>query len=178
MTFHFVPTEFLLTKNHWLSAAELTEQRVSSVGKAALESNSLLMSALQKAYGEPATVECRRQTDWIDAQGSVGLRRDVIIKVGTTPCVVAATLMPANVIHQHLWLTTMGNNPLGEMLEKHASYQRGAFVFTQLDATLIFVAVPSTPTLLWARQYKFLLTGGELLLTEIFLPGVLDRLGG
>lgn len=177
MILHFVPTEFLLSQHHWLSAEELTEQIVSSSIKAALESGGLLTTALQKAYRQPAFVECRRQVQWTDAETVLGLRRDVLINVGETPRVAAATLMPQNVLNLHPWLATMGNNPLGEMLETHARYQRGAFAFTQLDAKLIFHPAPCTATLLWARRYRFSLEGGDLLVTEIFLPGVLDRLG-
>lgn len=177
MAVNFVPTELLLSTNHWLSATELIEPLVSTTIKAALQGDGLLTFALKRAYGEPATVECRRQTDWTDGQPGVGLRRDVLIKAGETPCVAAATLMPPKVIERHSWLTTMGNNPLGEMLEKYVAYQREAFEFKQLEASLIFPASTSTTSRLWARRYRFSLEEGSLLVTEIFFPGVLDRLG-
>jgi chorismate-pyruvate lyase len=123
MTIHFVPTEFLLSKHHWLSAEELTEQIVSPPIKAALESGGLLTTALQNAYRQPALVECRRQVQWTDAETVLGWRRDVLINVGKIPRVAAATLMPQNVLSRHPWLAAMGNNPLGEMLGKHARHQ-------------------------------------------------------
>ncbi|MBS1790144.1 MAG: chorismate lyase [Acidobacteria bacterium] len=177
MDVQFVPTEFLLSTDHWISAEELTGQQVSPVVKTALQYEQLLTLALQEAYGLPSSVELRGNTDWVDKDGNSGLRRDVLIKAGDTVRLVAATLMPHAVLARYPWLATMGNNPLGEMLEKHDAHQRGEFEYRQLRAELIFPSPAETTPLLWARRYRFFLADSHLLVTEIFFPGVLERLG-
>jgi chorismate-pyruvate lyase len=173
----FVPTDFLQATATWFSAQELTERQISPVIESALRAEGLLTDALQNAYAAPASVECRRQTAWQDALNQTGLRRDVLIKTGELVRVVAATLMPHDVLARYPWLGTLGSNPLGAMLEKHARYQRGAFEFTQLDAQLLLPAPVVGTNLLWARRYRFFLAESSLLVTEIFLAGVLERLG-
>lgn len=177
MDVSFVPTEFLLSTNGWFSAEAFAEQQVSPIIAAALQYDGLLTLALQEAYGLPSSVELRGNTDWADEQGNTGLRRDVLIKAGDIVRLVAATLIPHSVLARHPWLATMGNNPLGEMLEQHAEHRRGAFEYRQLDSDLIFPSSAETAPLLWARRYRFFLAESHLLVTEIFFPGTLERLG-
>jgi len=177
MNLQLVPTEILLSTDHWISVEELAEQPISPEIGAALQNDGLLTTALQNAYGLPSSVDCRNQSNWVDEESNTGLRRDVLIKTGETVRVTAATLMPHQIISHYPWLTTMGNNPLGEMLEKHDQYRRGDFEYRQLDAELIFPSPPSSALLLWARRYRFFLANSFLLVTEVFLPGVLECLG-
>jgi len=177
MDLKFVPTDFLVSTDHWLSGEALTEDLVPPAIRKALQCDGLLTSALQKAYGLPSSVECRRQIAWVDAQANIGLRRDVLIKTGETIRVVAATLIPQDILARYPWLAMMGNNPLGEMLEKNGSYQRGAFEFTQIKAEFIFPSLSYSGLSLWARRYRFFLADDHLLVTEIFFPDVLERLG-
>lgn len=172
----FVPIEFLLSNDRWFSAEAFAERHVPPLIRQALRIEGLLTLALQKAYGLPSSVEFRRNVAWVDEGVGTGLRRDVLIKTGETIRVVAATLMPPPVIAQYPWLATMGNNPLGEMLERHARHRRGEFEFARLDARLIFPSPADSASLLWARRYRFFLADSSLLVTEIFLPGVLERL--
>lgn len=172
----FAPTKLLLSQS-WLSAEDLTEEIISPLAKAALQVRGLLTLALQEAYGKPVSVECLRMSEWADEHEVLGLRRDVILKAGHTHCVTASTLIPANVLKSHPWLAGMGNNPLGETLESRVTHHRGPFEFSQVDLGQIFRLNAPTPQFTWARRYRFFLEGGALLVTEIFLPGVLDRLG-
>gem|GEM_PF-1005706 len=173
---YFVPLDWLLSANGWLSSEDLTNQMASPAVRAALEFKGVLTTALKGVYGRPVLVECLRQTDWIDPQGMVGLRRDVFLKVDDRPCVAASTLMPANVIERYPWLANLGNRPLGEMLENHARYRRGAFEFTQVDANPIFRLMNGTVQYTWARRCRFSLDVGDLRVMEAFLPGLLDRI--
>ena len=118
MDLPFVPTEFLLSNDRWFSVDAFAEQHVPPLIRQALQIDGLLTSALQQAYGVPSSVEFRRHVSWADEEAGAGLRRDVMIKTREAVRVVAATLMPQPVIAQYPWLATMGNNPLGEMLEK------------------------------------------------------------
>jgi chorismate-pyruvate lyase len=181
MTPIFVPTDLLLSKNLWMSSEDLTEINPSI--KAALQFNGLLTSALGQAYGMPVSVTCLRQTEWVaeraDARGILGLRRDVLLKAGDIAVVTASTLMPSSVLDVHPWLANLGDKPLGEALKKHGHFWREPFEFMRIDADLVFKsgqpAPPETP-FLWARRFRFAFESGDLLVTEIFFPGVLDRL--
>lgn len=177
MDVQFVPTEFLLSTDHWISAEALADHQVSPVVKTALQYEHLLTLALQEAYRLPSSVELRGNTDWADEQGNTGLRRDVLIKAGDIIRLIAATLMPHAVLARYPWLATMSNNPLGEMLEQHAEHRRGAFEYRQLNADLIFPSSAENAPLLWARRYRFFLADSHLLVTEIFFPDVLECLG-
>src|SRR5882672_9557428 len=95
---NFVPTELLLSKSHWMSSEDLTEHIINPSIKAALQSNGLLTAALGEVYGKPVSVTCLRQSGWVDAQGALGLRRDVLLKADDVPCVAASTLMPSSVL--------------------------------------------------------------------------------
>jgi chorismate-pyruvate lyase len=45
-----------------------------------------------------------------------------------------------------------------------------------IDADLIFQSAPPAAKHLWARRFRFTFESGDLLVTEIFFPGVLDLL--
>ena len=177
MSLKFVPTELLLSKIHWMSSEDLTEHVINPFIKATLQFNGLLTAALGEAYGAPVSVTRLRQSEWADAQGSLGLRRDVLLKAGDVPCVAASTLIPSSVLDAHPWLANLGDKPLGEALKNHGYFWRGPFEFTRIDADLIFQPAPPTTQFVWSRRFRFALESGALLVTEIFFPGVLDRLG-
>ena len=173
---NFIPTELLLSKTHWMSSEELTEHMISPSIKAALEFNGLLTAALGEAYAKPVSVTCLRQSEWAGARGILGLRRDVLLKAGDVSVVAASTLMPAGVLDAYPWLAHLGDKPLGEALKNQGHFWRGPFEFMRIDADLLFQPAPRATTYLWARRFRFTFDSGALLVTEIFFPGVLDRL--
>jgi chorismate-pyruvate lyase len=177
MSPNFVPTELLLSKSLWLSAEDLTEHVISPCIKGALQFNGLLTAALGEAYGEPVSVIRLRQSDWAGAEGICGLRRDVLLKAGDVSVVAASTLMPSSVLDVYPWLANLGDKPLGEALKNHGHFWREPFEFMRIDADLIFQPAPPTAPFVWARRFRFKLEIDALLVTEIFFPGVLDRLG-
>lgn len=177
MSPNFVPAELLLSKNLWLSSEDLTEHIVSPYIKAALQFNGLLTSALAEAYGELVSVTCLRQSEWADARGILGLRRDVLLKAGDIPVVAASTFMPSSVLEVHPWLAKLGDKPLGEALKNHGHFWREPFEFIRIDADLIFRPAPDAAPFVWARRFRFKLDVDALLVTEIFFPGALYRLG-
>src|SRR5262249_50872710 len=133
----FVPTELLLSKNHWISSEELTENIINPSIKEALQSDGLLTSALEEVYGKPVSVTCLRQSEWADAPGVLGLRRDVLLKAGDVPVVAASTLIPSSVLDSHPWLAELGDKPLGAALKNRGHFWRGPFEFMRMDAGLI-----------------------------------------
>jgi chorismate-pyruvate lyase len=180
MSPNFVPTELLLSNSLWMSSEDLTEHIIEPAVKAALQFNGLLTAALGEAYTTPVSVTCLRQSEWVeerpDAQGVLGLRRDVLLKAGDVSVVAASTLMPSSVLDVHPWLANLGDKPLGEALKSHGHFWREPFEFMRIDADLIFQPAPPATTFLWARRFRFTFDSGDLLVTEIFFPGVLDRL--
>jgi chorismate-pyruvate lyase len=176
MYLKFVPTELLLSKSRWMSSEDLMEHIINPSIKVALQSNGLLTAALGEVYGKPVSVTCLRQSEWADASAVLGLRRDVLLKADDVPCVAASTLMPSNVLDGRPWLANLGDKPLGEALKNHGYFWRGPFEFTRFDADLIFQPAPPSTPFVWARRFRFTFENGALLVTEIFFPGVLDRL--
>src|SRR5215475_14993870 len=172
----FVPTELMLSKSRWISSENLTEDIIDPSIKTALQFNGLLTSALREAYGNPVSVNLLRQSEWADAKGVLGLRRDVLLKAGDMSVVAAATLMPSSVLAERPWLANLGDKPLGEALKNHGHFWREPFEFMRIDADLIFQPPPPATQFLWARRFRFTFEIGALLVTEIFFPGVLDRL--
>jgi chorismate-pyruvate lyase len=172
----FFPTDLLLSKSHWISSEDLAEYLISPSIKKGLQFDGLLTSALEEVYGEPVSVRCLRQSEWADAQGILGLRRDVLLKAGDVSCVAASTLMPSSVLEVHPWLARLGDNPLGEALKDRGHYRRGPFEFIRIAADLIFQPAASTTRFVWARRFRFKFESGALLVMEAFLPGVLDRM--
>lgn len=173
MAHHFVSAEWLLSNDHWIKLEDIC---FPSPLRALLCGEGLLTIALSKLYQKPVTVECLRQSEWIDDQGAVGLRRDVVLKADEIPCVAASTLMPAGVLQKNPWLASMGDNPLGSVLASHGDPHRGPYEFKPLDAGLIHQPETNPSRQTWARRYRYLLEEGDLLVTEIFSPEVFDRL--
>lgn len=176
MSPNFVPIELLLSDSLWMSSEDLAEETISFSIRAALQFSGLLTAALGEAYASPVSVTCLRQSEWADEQGVLGLRRDVLLKAGDVPVVTASTLMPSGVLDVHPWLANLGDKPLGEGLKNHGHFWREPFEFMRIEAGLIFHPAPPAAPYLWARRFRFALDGGALLVTEIFFPGVLDRL--
>jgi chorismate-pyruvate lyase len=174
---NFAPTSLMLSKNCWLSSEDLTEDLVSPAIKASLQYKGLLTLALGKVYGRHVSVECLSLSEWADDRSILGLRRDVLLRADDIPCVRASTLIPSQVINTYPWLAGLGSRPLGEMLEKRVRHQRGTFEYTQVDVNLVLRPTARASQYSWARRYKFFLECGDLLVMEIFFPGVLDRLG-
>lgn len=166
----------MLSKSRWLSSEDLTEQIINPSVKAALQFKGLLTSALEEVYGKPVSVTCLRQSEWADARGALGLRRDILLKAGDAPCVAASTLLPSGVLKLYPWLAKLGDKPLGETLNNRGHYRRGSFEFIRIEADLVFQPSPPSTQFVWARRSRLMLESGDLLVTEVFLPGILDRL--
>ena len=130
----------------------------------------------------------RRASAWPDEQTALGLAadesplvREVLLLCDDTPVVFARSLAAAC----HLdgpWraLRGLGSRPLATMLFDEPSIARGALEYCRLDARKPLyrraaAAVGDLPPDLWARRSVFRRDGAPLLVTEVFLPGVLSR---
>lgn len=154
-----------------------------------LEQGSLTkrLKAYAKKFGVQPLLQdrCRPSVDEAYLLGLVkhrsDLHREVMLMDGNQALVFARSVLPAKSLHGD-WqgLGRLGNQPLGAALfsnprivrtplqfrkvgQHHVLYRRTAKYLTQL------------PTALWARRSVFKLSGGrEILVTEVFLPSVLD----
>ena len=113
--------------------------------------------------------------------GRHALVREVLLSCGDTPLVFAHTVVPlAGLRGPWAALAHLGNRPLGAALFANPRIQRHPLECRKLDARHpLFKSaarhLASPPRTLWARRSRFTLQGHAILVTEVFLPAVLDR---
>lgn len=112
--------------------------------------------------------------------GQHALIREVLLLCGDTPLVFAHTAMPLTGLSGP-WapLAHLGNRPLGAALFANPRVQRHPLETRRLDARhpLYRAAVRhlvAPPASLWARRSRFTLHDHSILVTEVFLPAVLN----
>jgi len=128
----------------------------------------------------------RRACVWPDeravldlAADGLPLVREVLLLCDDIPVVFARSLAAARYLDGP-WraLRGLGSRPLATMLFAEPHIARGALEFCRLDARKPLyrraaAAVNELPPDLWARRSVFRRDGAPLLVTEVFLPGVL-----
>lgn len=115
--------------------------------------------------------------------GRLALVREVLLSCDTTPLVFAHTVIPlAGLNGPWAGLVNLGNRPLGAALFADPRIQRHPLECRSLNprhplyrAAARHLAVP--PKRLWARRSRFTLAGHSILVSEVFLPAVLDLPG-
>lgn len=105
--------------------------------------------------------------------------RDVFLYCGETPVVFAHSVLPTASLHG-TWqsLGRLGDKPLGATLFSNPRVRRMPLSFRKLTARdslyrLACDGLPNPPASLWARRSVFYLRGKPILVTEVFLPGIL-----
>jgi chorismate lyase len=105
--------------------------------------------------------------------------RDVFLYADNKPVVFAHSVVATHHL-QHAWhaLQHLGNRPLGALLFSHPLVRRAPLRYKALTAQhpLYHQAtqeLDTPPARLWARRSVFTLYAAPLLVTEIFLPGIL-----
>jgi chorismate--pyruvate lyase len=130
-----------------------------------------------------------RRNTWCDERAALCLPasdnhgqpmvREVLLCCGDTPVIFARSIAAT----AHLdgpWrsLRGLGARPLATMLFADPRISRGELSYCRLDARSPLyrraaLAVADLPSDLWARRSVFCQRGSPLLVTEVFLPGVL-----
>ncbi|MDP2795104.1 MAG: chorismate lyase [Sulfurisoma sp.] len=156
---------------HWLTARGSLSERLRAASRTGF-SVQRLNQGLNHVW--PDEREALRLSD-----NEQPLVREVLLFCGTTPVVFARSLAAA----RHLdgpWrsLRGLGSRPLATMLFADPRIARGAIEFCRIDGRQPLhhraeAAVPELPRELWARRSVFRRENAPLLVTEIFLPGVL-----
>lgn len=106
--------------------------------------------------------------------------RNVFLCADGRPVVFAHSVVAARHL-QHAWhaLRHLGSRPLGALLFSHPLVQRAPLRYKSLkpDHPLYRQAasvMEEKPPRLWARRSVFTLYGASLLVTEVFLPQILE----
>lgn len=163
----------------WLTASGSLSERLRSACSAGFRVQRLSQGK-RDAWGDERAALC------LPAHGQP-LVREVLLFCGDTPVVFARSIAATT----HLdgpWrsLRGLGAKPLASMLFADPRISRGALSYCRLDARkplyrraaiavpdLSPELLPALPSELWARRSVFCQQGAPLLVTEVFLPGIL-----
>ncbi len=113
------------------------------------------------------------------AQNQLALLREVQLMEGALPVVFAHSILPHRSLSgAWLGLRRLGNKPLGATLFSNPKVKRTPLMFKKLARhhTLYQRAtthLETKPITLWARRSVFILGNAQILVTEVFLPGIL-----
>lgn len=100
--------------------------------------------------------------------------REVILYGQHTPWVYARTVIPLSTLKGSLRrLHYLGNKPLGEQLFSNPTMRREPVEVAQLYTEQLPPALSTLPTA-WARRSVFRLSNKPLLVSEIFLPAIIQ----
>lgn len=105
--------------------------------------------------------------------------REVFLYADEQPVIFAhSALAPEHLRGAWLAVQTLGNKPLGALLFAHPLVERKPLHYKALRNTHPLYRRAATglidpPHRLWARRSLFYLHGAPLLVTEVFLPGIL-----
>ncbi len=108
------------------------------------------------------------------------LLRQVHLKCGDSICVYARSVIPLKTLQgKHKRLSFLGSKPLGEYLFSNPTLERKRIEWSQLPAksTLYKMAIPDETKRggsVWGRRSLFSLDNKQLLVSEFFLPELLD----
>ena len=132
-----------------------------------------VFQSLTRIYGDELDVMGLRPCE-------LAMVREVYLYCGGTPVVFAHSVVARKDL-RGAWrgLSGLGNKSLGTVLFTNPKIKRtplefkkvsrGHFLYDRACARL-----PAKPADLWARRSLFTLHGQSILVTEVFLPGILD----
>lgn len=128
-----------------------------------------------------------RARPWRDESALVGvpagrhaLVREVILSDGDTPLIFAHSVTAVcHLLGPWRSLKGLGARPLATMLYDDPRIRRRPLEYRKINARHPFyrraaAVLPCLPAELWARRSVFLFQGAPLLVTEVFLPAILE----
>lgn len=132
---------------------------------------------LRVGAGKPG----RDEAAWVGLSPRViALLREVHLYCGDTPVVFAHSVIPrAGLRGPWHALGKLGSKPLGAALFANPRIKRTPLQFKKLNRRHELYRracriLPDRPLHLWARRSVFTLNGYPILVTEVFLPGILE----
>ena len=135
--------------------------------------DGLLTARLREQCGDRFRLQLVNETH--SRAHNTDLYRQVALCCDDEPCIYAESRIPLATANAHFWLRDLGNEPLGERLQKRGDVKRGRFVFALVlpDRLPEWIQEFATGEL-WARRSDFYIGDEELTVTEFFLPGVVN----
>lgn len=108
--------------------------------------------------------------------GSRAMLREVALCCGERPLIMARTVIPATSLRgRQARLAALGRRPLGELLFRDPSVQRGPFELAWLSLAQAGLAAGGwRDTVVRGRRAVFRIGGVPLLVSEFFLPALWD----
>ncbi len=105
----------------------------------------------------------------------IALVREVWLQSGKTPLVFARSVLPSTSL-RGVWrkLAQLGSRPLGAVLFSDRRVSRTPLTFCKLSRHHPISQRIGQPGL-WARRSVFMRSGHAILVTEVFLPGILQQ---
>ena len=131
------------------------------------------LEVLREGWIESTTPEAAM----LGIDGGEVRERRIRMHCGDHPCLYAHTLSPQVTLQAHPWLARLGDRPLGEMLEGRRDVERSPFEYVTVGpgVALFDDAVAGTGVSaahLWARRSVFSIGHAQVLVCEVFLPGI------
>ncbi len=106
------------------------------------------------------------------------LLREVALRCGGQPLVVARTVIPLTSLRgRQRRLAALGRRPLGQLLFTDRSARRGPYALAYLTLRQAGVLRPPASGRVWGRRAVYHLGGMPLLVSEFFLPALVDARG-
>lgn len=110
--------------------------------------------------------------------GELANVREVILQFGSIPFVVARTVIPRKMLSGSLrHLISLGSKPLGEVIFAEPGLIRSSFEVAVFDSRFFSqqtIRQHSDDQRIWGRRSRYVLHGKPILISEIFLPTLLD----
>lgn len=133
-----------------------------------------------RKVGQRLARACRDERAVVGVGATLALTREVYLHCGDTPVVFAHTVARRESLRGP-WanLRRLGSRPLGAALFADPLVRRAPLRYRRLDRRDELYrracrALAARPARLWARRSLFTRRGAALLVTEVFLPGILD----
>jgi chorismate--pyruvate lyase len=161
---------------HWQPASEL--ELAVSVRDWLLNTESLT-ARLKALPGEFSLHLCLEQSVLLPAEFATrwqcheAIVREVVLSVANVPCVYAQSFMPLATVQALAPLASLGEKPLGEFIFQQPDLQRGEIEIAHFAAGLCLPSL-GVQEELYGRRSLFTLRDQQLLVQELFLPGLFN----
>ncbi len=109
-----------------------------------------------------------------DSEGTV---REVLLSVGQVPCIYAQSWLPQSTLAALSPLAELGQKPLGEYIFQQPDLQRGPIELARFAQNFV-LPQGALASDIFGRRSLFALNGHQLLVQELFLPGLFELCSG
>ena len=159
---------------HWFSEPGDHGSLIDPLLLECLTDTGLLTARLRRQCGDNFRLQVIEESLARPGIHQNELRR-IVLWCGNRASIYAETIIPRNAAEKLPWLRELGSVPLGEALQYRSDVSRGKFEYARIKPAQLPADLPAPiDGDLWARRSEFHVGDTSLLVTEIFLPGMLD----